>query len=424
MPNFSAGLVRDFDLCKCNCKDCAVIQEKIARHCIQTKENDVALGFVRITAAESNNRLRGCIQRLLGHQPKNGKPDSDCIVACCHHCDRQVLEHNGIDNRTLVQETQKLELSKISGQDGRVKQLKARLPEKLAKALGHKEDSERCSCNRQCDDCNLFVQSPTAPRESVNFWALSLISDRSARRAHPSEQVTPATASPQRHGGLASPAMQPVKLDFKLSPKSVICLGLKNPFVAAFANKGSSKRGFVSQHFSFDHATDAWHSPLCSRSFQLQRQDLLDQRSSCKTDLQAVTMKKFQSTHLASTREASSPVSSQEQIEIILRQQFEHFGGRLDDFKECAVVQHCVRVIQDFHGGKGTIDLGGWMHEGAGGNKQRNLRPCLLKGDGCLLFRMLERQNQKLVGEGACASCQTRKRQNWNIQVFLRDMGA
>jgi hypothetical protein len=50
------------------------------------------------------------------------------------------------------------------------------------------------------------------------------------------------------------------------------------------------------------------------------------------------------------------------------------------------------------------------MHEGAGGNKQCYLRPCLVKGDGCLLFQVLERQNRKLVGEGACASCRTRKR--------------
>jgi hypothetical protein len=197
MPKISAGLVSDFDLCECNWKDCAAIQEKIARHCIETEENVVALGFVKITAAESNNRLRGCIQRLLGCQPKNGKQDSDHSVAR-HHWNRQVLEHNGIDNRTLVLlESQKTELAKILGQDGKVKQLNARLPENLAKALGCKERSERCSYNRQGDDYNLFIQSPTAPRESVKFWVLSLISDRRARqdRAPPSE-VTPATASP------------------------------------------------------------------------------------------------------------------------------------------------------------------------------------------------------------------------------------
>jgi hypothetical protein len=318
MPKFTSGLVRDFDLCQCNWKDCAAIQEKIARHCLQTKENDVALGFVKITAAESNNRLRGCVQRLLGHQPIDGKHDSDHFVAR-HHWNRKVLEHNGVDNRTLVLETGNIELSKIWGQDGRVKQLQARLPQKLAKALGCTEDSERCSSNRQGEDCHLFIQSPTAPGESVNFWVLSLTSNRSALRAPPSD-LTPATTSPQRHGGLASPTIEPVKLEFKLSPKeSVICLGLKNPFVAAFANAGSNNRGFVSQRFSFDFAADAWHGPLCSRSFQLQPKDLLDQCSSCKTDSQAVTMKKFQSMCLASTREALSPVASQEHIEIILR---------------------------------------------------------------------------------------------------------
>jgi hypothetical protein len=165
MPKFSSGLVRDFDLCECNWKgDCAEIQEKIARHCVESEENDVALGFVRITATESNSRLRGCIKRLLGYQSKNGKQDSDYIVAR-HHWNRQ--EHNGIDDRTLVLESKKIELAKILGQDGKVKQLNARLPEKLAKALGYKERSERCSYNRHIDEYCLFVQSPTAPRASV-----------------------------------------------------------------------------------------------------------------------------------------------------------------------------------------------------------------------------------------------------------------
>ena len=74
-------VVSDFDLCECSWKDCALIQEKIARHCVETEKNNVALGFVRITATESNNRLRGCIQRLLGYQAKNG--EQDYIVA--HH---------------------------------------------------------------------------------------------------------------------------------------------------------------------------------------------------------------------------------------------------------------------------------------------------------------------------------------------------
>jgi hypothetical protein len=116
MPKISAGLVRAFDLCECSWKDCAAIQEKIARHCAETEENDVALGFVKITAAESNARLRGCIRRLLGCQPKNGKLDSDYIVAR-HHWNRQVLEHNGIDVRTLVLEGQEIELAKILGHE-------------------------------------------------------------------------------------------------------------------------------------------------------------------------------------------------------------------------------------------------------------------------------------------------------------------
>ena len=90
MPRFSAGLVRDFDLCECNWKDCAAIQEKIARHCVESEENDVALGFVKITATESNNRLRGRIKKLLGYQPKNGKQDSDYIVAR-HHWNRHIV---------------------------------------------------------------------------------------------------------------------------------------------------------------------------------------------------------------------------------------------------------------------------------------------------------------------------------------------
>jgi hypothetical protein len=136
MPKFSAGSVPDFDLCECNWKDCAAIQENVALHCVKIEEKDVALEFVKITAAEPNNFTS------VRCQQKGGKQDSNCFVAR-HRCwSRQVLGHNGIDNRTLVLECQKTELPKILGQDGKVKQLNARLPENLAKALGHKEDSE------------------------------------------------------------------------------------------------------------------------------------------------------------------------------------------------------------------------------------------------------------------------------------------
>ena len=50
--------------------------------------------------------------------------------------------------------------------------------------------------------------------------------------------------------------MELIKLQFQLSPKSVICLGLKNPFVEAFANEGLSNRVFVAQNFSFFHTTN------------------------------------------------------------------------------------------------------------------------------------------------------------------------
>jgi hypothetical protein len=81
----------------------------------------VALGFGKITATESNNHLRGCIQRLLGYQPKNGKQDSDYIVAH-HNWNCQVLEHNEIDNSTVVLEDKGVEFSKILGQeDSKVK---------------------------------------------------------------------------------------------------------------------------------------------------------------------------------------------------------------------------------------------------------------------------------------------------------------
>ena len=80
MPNSLAGFVRDFDFCECSWKDCAAIQEKIVHHCVESEANDAALGFVKITATDSNNRLRGCIKRLLSYHPKNGKQDSDYIV--------------------------------------------------------------------------------------------------------------------------------------------------------------------------------------------------------------------------------------------------------------------------------------------------------------------------------------------------------
>jgi hypothetical protein len=124
MPKFLAGLVSDFDLCECSWKDCALIQEKIALHCVETEKKNVALGFVKIIATESNNCLRGCIQRLLGYQAKNGERD---YFVACHHWHRQVLEHNGIDNHTVVLEDKRVKFHKILGQDSKVKQLTGRL---------------------------------------------------------------------------------------------------------------------------------------------------------------------------------------------------------------------------------------------------------------------------------------------------------
>jgi hypothetical protein len=359
MPKISAGRIDDFDLCACNWRDCAGIQETIARHCVDTEENDVALGFVKITATASNNRLRGCIQRLLGYQPKNGEQDSDYIVAR-HHWNRRVLEHNGIDNRSVVLENKILELPKILGKDGKVKQLTGRLPEILAKALGYKEDSERCSSNRLTKEYRSFVQSPTAPRASVNLWVGSFISDRHARqdRAHPPVLVTPATTSPSldhstSHAVLFTSPMGPTKLEFE----SVLCLGLKNPFVEAFADQGLSNRGFVSQHFSFCHSTNAWHSRICSRSFPFQRG--LDQCSNCITDSRATTMINLQSRHFTATLDTLSPVCAQEHIAMILGREFKKVGGRLDVFQQCTIVQQCVRVFRDFHDkGEDTIYLG------------------------------------------------------------------
>ena len=149
MPKFSAGFVRDFDLCECSWKDCAEIQENISRHRVETGANDVALGFVRVSATDSNNHLRGCIKRLLSYQPKNGQSDSDFIVARHHHWNRQVLDYNGIDDCNLVLGSKKIEFPKILGQGGKVKQLNSRLPAILAKALGYREDSEPCSSKRQ-----------------------------------------------------------------------------------------------------------------------------------------------------------------------------------------------------------------------------------------------------------------------------------
>jgi hypothetical protein len=399
MPKFSAGLVLDFDLCECNWKDCATIQEKIARHCVKSEGNDVALGFVRITATESNNRLRGCIQRLLGYLPKNGEQDLDYIVAR-HHWNRQVLEHNGIDNRTIVLEDKVIELPKILGQDSKVKQLSGCLPEKLAKLLGYKEDSERCSSNRLIKEYRSFIQSPTAPKALVITWLSSLISDRGARQDRaPPPVVTPTTTLPPAHFQAFTSTMEPIKLEFK----SVLCLGLKNPFVEAFADQGLSNRGFVSQHFSFCHSTNAWHSPLCSGSLQLQGGGL-DQCSNCKNDSGATTIEYLESIYFAATLDTLSPVCSPEQIEIILRRQFEHFGGRLDAFKQCTVVQQCVRVFRDFHNGEGTIYLGECI------GSKHYLRPCLAKGDGCLLFRVLQKHCQAPVGEGPCDSCRSKKR--------------
>jgi len=298
MPKFSAGLVRDFDLCECSWNDCAAIQEKIARHCVESAVNDVALGFVKITATHSNNRLRGCIKRLLSYRPKNGKEDADFFVAR-HHWNLQVLDYNGIDDQTLVFGSKKIELPKILGQDGKVKHLNARLPEILAKALGYGEDSERCSSKRNVKEYFFFIQSPTAPRVRVKIWVLSLFSDRSTRQNRAcGPQVTPASTLPQRHDAFTSPGMEPIQLQFQMSPTtSVTCLGLKNPSVEAFAIQGLGKRGFVSQHFSYCHSTRTWHSPLCSRSFKFQREDfsLVDQCSNCTIASLDVTMKNFQS---------------------------------------------------------------------------------------------------------------------------------
>ena len=338
MPKFSAGFVRDFDLCECSWNDCAAIQEKVARHCVESAANDVALGFVKITATHSNNRLRGCIKRLLNYRPKNGKEDSDFIVAR-HHWNRQVLDYNGIDDRTLVLGSQKIQFPKILGEGGQVKQLNSRMPEILANALGYREDSERCSSKRNVKEYSLFIQSPTAPRATVKLWLLSLLSDRSTRQVRAQAPlVTPASTLPQRHDAFTSPGMEPHQLQFQISPtKSVICLGLKNHFLEAFANQGLGQRGFVSQHFSYHHFTKTWHSPLCSRSLKFRREELslVDQCSNCSIASLGVKMQNFQSMYLASTIEALSPVCSLEQVEIILRRQFEHLGGATDTFKIC-----------------------------------------------------------------------------------------
>jgi hypothetical protein len=113
-------------------------------------------------------------------------------------------------------------------------------------------------------------------------------------------------------------------------------------------------------------------------------------------------MKNFQSMCLATAADTLSPPCTLDQVEIILRRQFEYFGGQLDAFKLCAVVQQCVRVHRDFHKGEGTIYLGA-----CAGSKHCQ-RPCLLKGDGCLLFQVLGKSVG--VGEGSCALCQSRKR--------------
>ena len=113
-------------------------------------------------------------------------------------------------------------------------------------------------------------------------------------------------------------------------------------------------------------------------------------------------MQNFQSMYLASTIEALSPVCSLEQVEIIVRRQFEHLGDATDAFKICPVVTQCVRVYTDFLKGVETIYLG----ECAGGSRQY-LRPCFVKEKGCLLFQVLERQNRLLVFEGPCVSCQS-----------------
>jgi hypothetical protein len=130
----------------------------------------------------------------------------------------------------------------------------------------------------------------------VNFWVGGLKSDRGARQdqAHPSE-VTPGTTLPPDHTmhlDAFTSTMEPIKLEFKLAPNTALCLGLKNFSVEAFANQGLSNRGFVSQHFSFHHSTNAWHSPLCSGSFQLP-QGGLDQCSNCTTNSCGNTVKKF-----------------------------------------------------------------------------------------------------------------------------------
>ena len=148
------------------------------------------------------------------------------------------------------------------------------------------------------------------------FGSLSFISDWSTLQDQSYlPQVTPATTLPQHHDAFTAPPMELIKLQFQLPPKSVIFLELKNPFMEAFTNQELSNRGFVSQHYSFYHAMNTWHSPLCSRSFQFQGEKVsLDQCSNGKTNSRAVTMKNFPSMHLASTIEALYLVCSLEQI--------------------------------------------------------------------------------------------------------------
>jgi hypothetical protein len=152
-----------------------------------------------------------------------------------------------------------------------------------------------------------------------------LISDCGAQQDQaPSSEVTPGTTLPPDHimhqDAFTSP-MEPIKLEFKLAPNTPLCLGLRNSSVEAFANQGLSNRGFVSQHFSFHHSTNAWHSPLCSGSFQLQ-QGGLDQCSNCTTDSCGNTVKNFQSMFFPMALDLLSPMCSLEKIAIILHCQF------------------------------------------------------------------------------------------------------
>jgi hypothetical protein len=64
--------------------------------------------------------------------PTRATSKSPITLSCTPSLESSGLEQDGIDNRTLVLESQKTEFPKILGHDGKVKQPSACLPETLA----------------------------------------------------------------------------------------------------------------------------------------------------------------------------------------------------------------------------------------------------------------------------------------------------